>query len=98
VAHTLVAQDEVAVEHRNEVGVVDAVDQRAGVGHAGAACDIANMPECLSSLFFFSVTFVIVEVMVPVMVTGVGDDTIIRLVEALRDWIIDNGELTTDLE
>jgi len=36
--------------------------------------------------------------MVPVMVTGVGDDTIIRLVEALRDWIIDNGELTTDLE
>lgn len=34
--------------------------------------------------------------MAPVMITGeVGDDTI-RLVEALRNWIIDNGELTTD--
>jgi len=80
-----------------QVAVVHAVDQRAGVGHAGAACDIANMPECVCPrLFSFSVTFVIVEVMVPVVVTGVGDDTIIRLVEALRDWITDNGELTTD--
>jgi hypothetical protein len=57
-----------------QVAVVDAVDQRAGVGDAGAACNIANIPECLSSLIF-SATFVIAEVMVPVMVTGgVGGD------------------------
>jgi hypothetical protein len=39
-----------------QVAVVHAVDQRAGVGHAGAACDIVTMPECVRPRlsFFFS--------------------------------------------
>jgi hypothetical protein len=40
-----------------QVAVVHAVDQRAGAGHAGAACDIANMPECVCPVLayvFFS--------------------------------------------
>ena len=37
-----------------QVAVVDAEDQRAGVGHAGAACNIDNMPGCVCPPLFFS--------------------------------------------
>lgn len=50
---------------------------------------------CLS-LLIFSATFVIAEVMVPVMVTeGVGGDNHPPR-RGFEIWIIDNGELTTD--
>lgn len=56
------------MEH-HEVVVVHAV-HRVGVGHAGAGYDIANVSIRGLPLFMCTTTFVIVEVMVPIAVSG----------------------------
>jgi len=54
--------------------VAHAVGQRAGVGHAVVACNVANVPHLDLSVLMCRATFVIVQVIVPAMVTGRVDD------------------------
>ena len=44
--------------------------QRAGAGHAVVACNVANVSHLDLSVLMCRATFVIVQVIVPVMVTG----------------------------
>lgn len=64
----MVAQDEV-VEH-HEVVVVHAVDHRVGAEDAVAGCDIANVSIRGLPLFVYTATFVIVEVIARIVVSG----------------------------
>ena len=50
--------------------MVHAVVHRVGAGHADAGCDIANVSIRGLPLFMYTATFVIVEVMVPIAVSG----------------------------
>jgi hypothetical protein len=62
--------------------VVHAVDHLVGAGHADAEYDIANMSIRGLPSFIYTATFVIVEVMVPIAVSGGMD------VDAMRNGIL----------
>lgn len=75
--------------------MVHAVDHRVGAGHADAGCNVANMSIRGLPSFIYTATFVIIEVMVPIAVSGGMDVDDCLPYRCYEEWYIANGELTT---